>query len=186
MPALLRPIVVLLGGATLLTGILYPLTVTGIAQLAMPFAANGSLVEQDGRLVGSALIGQPFAADRYFWGRPSAISYDASASGGSNLGPTARALAERLQAEVARRKAAPNGGLPADAATASASGLDPHISPATALRQVGRVAAARGRSEAEIRTLVEEEIRAPALGLIGEPRVSVLALNLALDALPAR
>lgn len=183
MVALLRPLAVLLGLFTLLTGVIYPLAITGVTQLAFPAAADGSLVERDGRVVGSALIGQRFTSDWYFRGRPSAAGsdgYDAAASSGSNLGPTSAALVERVTTDVVRLGGRP---APADAVTTSASGLDPHVSPAFALWQVPRVAAARHLPEAQVRGLVEARIEGRALGLIGEPRVNVLELNLALDLL---
>jgi len=169
---------------TLLTGLAYPLAVTGLARLLFPAQAAGSLVERDGRTVGSALIGQAFVQDRYFHSRPSAAGagYAADNSGGSNLGPTSAAL----RAAVAERAAAAGGSrehpVPIDLATASASGLDPHLSPAAALYQVPRVAAARGLDPAQLRRLVEAHVQGPTFGLLGRPRVNVLALNLALDA----
>jgi K+-transporting ATPase ATPase C chain len=197
MLSLLRPALTLVIALTVLTGLLYPLAVTGIAQLAMPGAANGSLVTRENRVVGSALIGQVFTSERYFHPRPSATSapdpndpsktvdapYNAGNSGGSNRAPSNAALVS----DVRDRVAALGGGVqPSDLVTASASGLDPHISAAAALVQVARVAQARGRPEAEIRALVERQTEVRQLGLVGEPRVNVLALNLALDALPAR
>lgn len=175
---------------TLLLGLAYPLLVTGIAQLVFPRQANGSLVERDGQVVGSALIGQSFAGPGHFWGRPSATSpfpYNAAASSGSNLGPTNPALVERVQADVARLRAAHpgQGAVPVDLVTTSASGLDPDISPAAALYQVERVAAARGLAPAAVERLVREHAHGRFLGVIGEPRVNVLELNLALDALDA-
>lgn len=157
----------------LVSGI-YPLLVWAIGQVAFRDKANGSMVIRDGRVIGSSLIGQNFASDRYFQPRPSAVNYDASTSGGSNLGPTSRKLRERLDATSFP-------GAPADAITTSASGLDPHISPAFARLQVPRVARARGLDEARVRTLVEQRIEPRFLGVYGEARVNVLLLNLALD-----
>lgn len=173
---------------TLLLGIAYPLLVTGIAQAAFPRQANGSLVEQGGKVVGSALIGQRFSGPGTFWGRPSATGpfpYNAAASSGSNLGPTNPALFERVKGDVARLRAAHPGmgPVPVDLVTTSASGLDPHVSPAAALYQVERVAAARGLPPAAVERLVREHTQGRFLGLLGEPRVSVLELNLALEAL---
>lgn len=161
----------------LVSGI-YPLLVWGIGQLAFRGQANGSLIVRDGRAVGSSLIGQSFSGERYFHSRPSAVDYNASASGGSNLGPTSRKLAGRIGTDVKRLGGAP---VPADAVTTSGSGLDPHISPANALRQVPRVAKARGLDEARLRTLVGQRVEGRFLGVFGEPRVNVLLLNLALD-----
>ncbi|MEW6337453.1 MAG: potassium-transporting ATPase subunit KdpC [Acidobacteriota bacterium] len=183
----LRPAIVLLGALHVLTGIVYPLLVTGIAHLVWPEKAHGSLVRVDGRDRGSALIGQPFSAPGYFWGRPSATSpvpYDASASSGSNLGPTNPQLLEAVRGRVAAlRRSDPGmeGPIPSDLVTASASGLDPHISVASALIQVDRVAAARGMPRESLRRLVESHQEGRTLGLFGEPRVNVLLLNLALD-----
>ena len=189
----LRPALVVLGGMSLLLGLLYPAAVTGIAQVAFPSEANGSLIEQGGRIVGSRLIGQNFTEARYFHGRPSATSgtdadgnsvalpYNGAASGGSNLGPTSKALVERVAADVTALEAkAP---VPADLVTASGSGLDPHISPEAALIQVERGAAARALPPSVVRALVVQTLETPLIGVIGEPRVNVLALNLALDAL---
>jgi potassium-transporting ATPase KdpC subunit len=187
---LLRPAAVLLGLFTLTTGIAYPLAVTGTAQLAFPEQANGSLVHRDGRVVGSALIGQAFDDPRYFWGRPSATSpasYDARASTGSNLGPTNPRLLSLVRERIAALRSThpehAGQAVPVDLVTASGSGLDPHISPAAALFQVGRVARARGFREDRVRSLVEMQVEGRSLGVLGEPRVNVLLLNVALDGL---
>jgi len=189
MSSQLRPALVLLVALHVLTGLVYPLVVTGVAQVAWPGKANGSVVKVDGKDFGSALIGQPFSASGYFWSRPSATSplpYDASASSGSNFGPTSPALADAVRARIAAlRSADPGlaGPIPVDLVTASGSGLDPDISGAAALVQVPRVARARGLSEDQLRQLVRTQIEGRALGFLGEPRVNVLALNVALDRL---
>jgi potassium-transporting ATPase KdpC subunit len=176
---------------TMLTGIVYPFAVTGLAQLLFPRQANGSLIVRHGVVVGSALIGQPFADARYFWGRLSAtmpVAYDGAASGGSNLGPTNPALRAAARARISALRAAdPLAPLvvPVDLVTASASGLDPDVSPAAADYQVARVARARGLTVEQVRTLVAARTEGRSLGLFGEPRVNVLELNLALDALSA-
>lgn len=186
----LRPAIVSLLLFTLLTGLVYPLLVTGIAQLIFPSAANGSLiVGKNGQLLGSALIGQPFSAPQYFWGRLSATApspYNAAASSGSNYGPLNPALLDAVRARIAALKAvdpANTAPIPVDLVTASGSGLDPHISPAAAAYQVGRVARARGLSEAVVGQLVARHTEGRTFGLLGEPRVNILQLNLALPTL---
>ena len=184
----LRPAIALLLLFTLITGLAYPLAITGVAQLVFPHLANGSLVTDGSRVVGSELIGQGFASPRYFHGRPSAAGkgYDASASSGSNQGPTSKALADSIQAGVAQaRTDEVAGAVPADMVTASGSGLDPDISPANALDQVHRVAAARGMPEEQVRQLVERSIVPGTLGVLGEAHLNVLALNRQLDRLGA-
>jgi K+-transporting ATPase ATPase C chain len=182
----LRPALALFALFTLVTGVAYPLAITSVAQGLMPAKANGSLIEKDGAVIGSSLIGQGFSSPRYFHGRPSAAGkdgYDASSSSGSNLGPNAKALADRITADVARVRSEDgiSGAAPADLVTASASGLDPDITPASAYLQVARVARERRLPEAEVRSLIDHVAEPRALGLLGEPRVNVLALNLALD-----
>ncbi len=184
----LRPALVSLAALTLITGLLYPLVVTGIAQVLFPRQANGSLILIDGKPVGSSLIGQPFDAPKYFWSRLSATSpfpYNAAASSGSNLSPTNDTLINAVQARIDALKIADPDNplpLPVDLVTASGSGLDPHISPASAAYQVRRVARVRGMEEAVVLQLVSQHTEGRQLGILGEPRVNVLALNLALDA----
>ena len=194
----IRPAIVMIVLMTGLTGIAYPFAVTGIAQAVFPAKANGSLIERDGRIVGSELIGQSFTAPRYFQGRPSAtlgpdpadaakttaVPYNAANSMGSNAGPTSRTLIERVQAGVADYRTANGGGgtlVPADAVTTSGSGLDPHISPENAEAQIARVASARNLPPQKVRQLVEAATQERTLGFLGEPRVNVLLLNMSLD-----
>ena len=194
----IRPAIVMMAVLTLLTGLVYPLAITAIAQLVFPHQANGSLIEKDGKVIGSELIGQNFTKPEYFHGRPSATTepdpkdptksvaapYNAANSSGSNAGPTAKSLVERVQADAkALKEENPNAPVPIDLVTTSASGLDPEISPAAALFQVPRVAKARGREETEIRRLVQLHTEVRTFGVIGEPRVNVLQLNMVLDAL---
>jgi K+-transporting ATPase ATPase C chain len=182
-----RPALVSVLVFTVITGALYPLLVTGIGQLVFPRQANGSLIEADGRAVGSELIGQPFSDPKYFWGRSSATSpfpYHAGASSGSNQGPLNPALHEAVAGRIkALQDADPDNKqpIPVDLITASGSGLDPHISPAAAAYQIARVAKARGMTPEQVRTLVEEHTEGRQLGVLGEPRVNVLMLNLALE-----
>ena len=192
----IRPAVVVLIGLTAITGLAYPLAMTGISNVLFPQQAQGSLEERDGKVIGSALIGQEFTSDKYFHGRPSATNtpdpndatktvpapYNAANSGGSNLGPSNKALIDRVQGDIdALKKENPSEPVPADLVTTSASGLDLHISPEAALFQVPRIAKARNLSEDRIRQLVEEHTEGRFLGVLGEPRVNVLLLNLALD-----
>lgn len=183
----LKPALLVLALMTVLTGVAYPLLVTGIAQVLFPNQANGSLIEQDSKVVGSALIGQPFSDPKHFWGRPSAtgpVPYNAAASSGSNLGPLNLALEETVKARIDALKAADptqSAPIPVDLVTASASGLDPHISPAAARWQAPRIARLHGLSEAEVAKLIDANTDGRQLGLLGEPRVNVLTMNLALD-----
>ncbi|MBR2117365.1 MAG: K(+)-transporting ATPase subunit C [Afipia sp.] len=192
----IRPALIILVGLTLITGLAYPLAITGIAGTIFPYQAQGSLIEKDGKTIGSALIGQEFKDDKYFHGRPSVTTtadpadstktvpapYNAANSSGSNLGPTSKALSDRMSEDVAKLKAEnPSMPVPADLVTTTGSGLDPHISPEAALFQVPRVATARKLPEDAVRKLVNDNVEGRFAGLLGEPRVNVLALNLALD-----
>ena len=192
----IRPALVVLLGLVVITGLIYPLAMTGAAQMLFPYQAEGSLIERNGKVIGSALIGQQFTEARYFHGRPSATTaadpqdssktisapYNAANSSGSNLGPTSKVLADRLKESVAAlKKENPAAAIPVDLVTTSGIGLDPDISPEAALFQVPRVAKARGLPEAQVRKLVDSLIAARSLGLLGEPRVNVLQLNLAMD-----
>ena len=189
MTTLLRPAFVLFALLTALTGLAYPAAVTGIARLLFPVQTQGSLVRVDDRVAGSALLGQPFTDGRYFWGRPSAtapFAYNAAASAGSNQGPSNPALHDAVRSRIEALRAADprnDAPVPVDLVTASGSGLDPHVSPAAALYQAARVARARGLEERRVRELVARYTEARSLGVLGEPRVNVLLLNLALDRL---
>lgn len=180
----IRPALVLTALFTTLTGLIYPLAIAGAGQALFREQAEGSTILVDGKVIGSRLIGQQFTRPEYFWGRPSAAGkgYDARSSSGSNLGPSSQALADRITAE-AEKFGKPAGDIPPDLLTASGSGLDPHISPAAARFQVSRVASARGITEDAVTKLVDDHVETPSLGFLGEPRVNVLELNLALDAL---
>ena len=197
----IRPAIVLLVALTFITGFAYPLAITGLAGLIFPHQAQGSLIEQDGKVIGSELVGQNFTSDKYFHGRPSATTgpdpadpsksvsqpYNAVNSMGSNLGPTSKALIDRVRSDVEKLKAEnPSSAVPQDLVTTSGSGLDPHISPDAAYFQVPRVAKARNLPDYRVRQLIQAHTESPLFGLLGEPRVNVLALNLALDRTPTQ
>jgi potassium-transporting ATPase KdpC subunit len=197
----IRPAIILVIALTLITGLGYPLAMTGLSQVIFPYQSQGSLIERDGKVIGSELIGQTFVGDHYFHGRPSATTgpdpadpsksvsqpYNAENSGGSNLGPTNKALIDRVKADVETLKQEnPSQPVPLDLVTTSGSGLDPHISPEAALFQVPRVAKARNLAEDRVRQLVSENTEGRTFGILGEPRVNVLALNLALDRIAAK
>ena len=197
----IRPAIVFVVALTIITGLIYPFVMTGVAGVIFPYQAQGSMIERDGKVVGSALIGQEFTGDGYFHGRPSATvapdpndstktvpaPYNAANSGGSNLGPTNKALIERVQGDVDKLKQEnPSASVPIDLVTTTGSGLDPDISPVATLFQVPRVAKARNMPEDRVRQLVDEHVEGRTFGFLGEPRVNVLALNLALDRAAAR
>ena len=197
----IRPAIILVVALTLITGLGYPLAMTGLSQVLFPYQSQGSLIERDGKVIGSGLIGQTFASDGYFHGRPSATTgpdpadpsksvsqpYNAANSGGSNLGPTNKALIDRVKADVDKLKQEnPSQPVPLDLVTTTGSGLDPHISPEAALFQIPRVAKARNLAEDRVRQLVSENTEGRTFGILGEPRVNVLALNLALDRIAAK